>query len=404
MSLTLNEMISHKMALKQQDELERPLVSRQVNTDFEQELRTELERLRQENSTLKQEIAWRSGPLGVLEYHCKHLNIIASEHPDKLAIAVFSCVKALPFDPFAFALGKDNRPLEREEKNSLGLVGSEDWFGRFIGYYSSLDSHLLEVYQNKLDDLQRPLAPKNTLTLTGVQVDKNSPVFNKVMNSKEPYHTVLKRADYGLDLVVKVFPVLDEKLNVLGMVSFTHDITAHLEQYNVITQGLQTIQQSAHTIFEDIDQVKVVAASIQSFSRDMANHDLSIKDLLNQLQSLEKSLTQFIGTVEILSLNARIEAASSGDQNHRFGVIADEISVLTKKMFINTEKLKNIMTQLMKLKALSGDKIVRIEELSSRMNAISQNLSQEGTNYQTLLSTIENAEESYERYVDSLIH
>ena len=63
----------------------------------------EILRLKQENLRLQEELAWRRSALGRLEYHAKNAHFIATEHPGKVAIAVFSCLDELPFDPFDFA-------------------------------------------------------------------------------------------------------------------------------------------------------------------------------------------------------------------------------------------------------------------------------------------------------------
>lgn len=368
-------------------------------------LREQIQQLTEENRELKSELAWRKGKYSVLEQYARNIRYVAAEHPGKLAIAIFSCVKELPFDPFDYALGVNNRPLPDDEEHNAQkqLNEGEDWFGRFVGYYCSLDSHLLDLYKTKVDDSGTPLAPANQKTLTGILCDQKSPVFNEVYQTKKLYRVFLNRQQYGLDLVVKVFPVLGEDHKIIGMISFTHDLTVHMEQRSIVSNGLVKIQNSTAVLSEEIEKVQQVLAEAKEFSKDVHEQDMEVEELTNGVNSMEFSLLSSIRIVKQLSLNASIEAIGAGKFGKGFQIIASEIKGLTEEMTSTVKRLDTIVDKINEMKRANTQKMTQINTMINHISKIADSLENEGRNYQQLVEDISKAETSYNEYLKTMI-
>ncbi len=369
----------------------------------ESDAQQQIQQLQQDNERLQYELAWRNSAYGRLEHYSKNLHFIASEHPGKLAIAVFSCLEHLPFNPFDYALDVENKYLSQPSRQRLSLKPGDNWFARFIGYYCSLDSHLLDIYKKKKDEHGVPLAESDRPTLTGVQSDPKSPVFNQVMETKQMYRTFLPKETYGADMIVKVFPLFDETHNLIGMVSFTHDITLHLEQQNKISEGLGRLQNSATSLLGQVNTVQEVSASINGFSQGIDQLEEEIQKLISNVHTLEQNSFSSIRAIQMLSINAGVEAVRAGEAGKGFQVIANEVKRLTEEMAQSIQYLESVVTQIHTIKDGSVDKLQSINELAQKIHAIAQKLQGESVSYQSILSTISSAEESYKNFIHNMI-
>lgn len=372
-----------------------------ANQSEKKTLQAHIAQLEQENLQLKNDLAWRQNAHALLEHYVKNIKIVAAEHPGKLAIAVFSCVPILPFNPFLYALDTQNQPLVHAQHRSL--PSSDDWYGRFIGYYCTLDSHLLDIYKKKKNDQGQPLAEADQKTLTGVMRDLQSPVFNEVLETKKTYRTFLPRATYGSDMVVKVFPIFDDQQHIIGMVSFTHDITLHLEQQSRISDGLKQINESAMSIMKQVGTVQEVSHAIQDVSQGIDHLENDIQELIVGVNNLDQNLKTSIRAIQMLSVNSSVEAARAGEAGRGFKVISNEIHSLTGEMAKTVHHLENVVIQIDSIKNDSVDKLYKIHELSETINTLVESLKNESMNYEDLLETISHAEASYKDFVQTMI-
>lgn len=358
--------------------------------------------LQKKIEALRTELNWRKGGFARLEHYVANTRYIASEHQGKVAIAVFSCVADLPFDPFDHALSVENSPLSRTTIEKFRLKKGHTWFRRFIAYYSSLDSHLLSIYKDKEDQKGNKLAEHNRPTLTGVLCDPQSPVFDRVYKQKTPFSNYLDRATYGLDMIVKVFPIFDDLGELMGMVSFTHDISIHLEQQILINDGLKNIQSSAHKIFSHVGNVQKVSSEIHSFSSNIEKLENSMDALIKGGRTLEESLHQSVEALKFLSLNLKISASQVGIEGKKFSVIAEEAYKLIDSMGQTVKNMSTVITQMHDIKGDGVDKLKSVNHLSTQINHIAEELKNEGVGYQSLIDTISLAEKGYRDYIKNM--
>jgi len=227
------------------------------------------------------------------------------------------------FNPFDYALDVKNKSLEDASKSKLSLNSDETWYARFIAYYTTLDSHILNVYKEKKDDRGKPLVERSRETITGVRSDKKSPIFDSVLQSRNPYLTVLDRKNYGIDIIVKAFPIFSGE-KMMGIVAYTQDITSYADQKILIENGLNNIQLSTKTILEEVESVREISTNLNNFSKDAGEFEVAIKVLISDITDLKRTLLISLGQLQFLSFNTRIEASHAGEFGKGFSVIAME--------------------------------------------------------------------------------
>lgn len=377
-------------------------------SDLEQAL-VEIERLKKENQRLFEEndhlkkISSKGKFHSSLEHYSKHILTLAEQIPGQLAIALFSCVEELSFDPFKFAMDNKNQSLSSGEVAPYRLKPGENWYGRFVGYYSSLDSHLLDFYKTMKNEDGGLLLDPNQPTLTGVRSDPNSPVFNHIIEKKAPFWMFLEKEKYGFDLLVRAFPILGEEEELIGMVTYTHDITLHLDHQKEIAGGLNDIKDSANKLYGEIEIVQEVARQLGNLSSDIDFLQEVVEGALHKVDMLDDSFSTDILQMKTLALNTKIEAARSGSAGTKFRVIADESHDLVRKMANTVGRLKELIGSIQTLKKESLDKLTDVNSLTEKINSTADNLQTDGKTLTEFVKTIDKAAEYTDEFIKAMI-
>lgn len=365
-------------------------------------LKKENNRLLSENEKLAQNFSHKKSHAS-LEHYSKHIVRLAGEIPGQLAIALFSCVEDLSFDPFKYAMDNKNQILSSQQTNPFKLKSDENWYGRFVGYYSSLDSHLLDFYKTMKNESGTLLLSPDQPTLTGVQSDKNSPVFSHIIEKKAPFWMFLEKEKYGFDLLVRAFPILGDDYELIGMVTYTHDITLHLDHQKEIAKGLGDIKQSANKLYQEIEMVQSVAHQLGNLSSDIDYLQEIVEGALHKVDMLDDAFSTDIMQMKTLALNTKIEAARSGAAGNKFKVIADESHSLVEKMAATVSRLKDLSDSIQTLKNESLNKLTDVNELTIKINKTADNLQTDGKTFTEFVKTIDKAAEYTDEFIKAMI-
>lgn len=355
--------------------------------------------LKAQLASLEEELNWRRGKWGVLEHYVKNIRYIAAEHPGKLAIAIIGATETLPFDPFSCALDIHNHPVQ----TPLSLAEGEHWAGRYLAYYSSLDSHLLAVYQNMKNAKGLPLAPRSAQTLTGIPKDPNSRLFDRVCQSRQTYKAFLDRAKFGSDLIIKAFPLFGPEGEILAVVSFTHDVSSYLDQKGMISEALSELRTATAELFSNLDKVQEVSGRIDHFSKGVNQLEQEVQSVSDQVKGVAQNFDEAARKIKMLSLNAKIESSKAGESGRGFTVIANEIQNLTTQMRQTIDRLERMNGSLAHIQEESVGKLSKINELTNEIGTLATGLQKEGEHFEALIDSIGEAEKRYEAFVQEMI-
>ena len=320
---------------------------------------------------LEQELSWRRGKWGVLEHYVKNIRYIAAEHPGKLAIAVIGATESLPFDPFSSALDTQNHPVQAA---GLALPPGEHWSGRYLAYYSSLDSHLLKVYQ----DMKTP-------------------------KGRQTYKAFLNREKFGSDLIIKAFPLFGPAGEILAVVSFTHDVSSYLDQKGMISEALSELRTATAELFSNLEKVQEVSGRIDHFSKGVNQLEQEVQSVSDQVKGVAQNFDEAARKIKMLSLNAKIESSKAGESGRGFTVIANEIQNLTTQMRQTIDRLEKMNGSLAHIQEESVGKLSKINELTNEIGTLASGLRKEGEHFESLIDSIGEAEKRYEAFVQEMI-
>ena len=158
--------------------------------------------------------------------------------------------------------------------------------------------------------------------------------------------------------------------NMQGEASSMEEITATIEE---ISSGLESVSlstkdQSEHmdtleekinflysnmkdmesSISSAISRVSIINEQARSGQRNLADMDgsmSSINSTSNEMTGIVNMITDISDQINLLSLNASIEAARAGDYGRGFAVVADEISKLADKTSGSVKEIERLIKQ-----------------------------------------------------------
>lgn len=171
------------------------------------------------------------------------------------------------------------------------------------------------------------------------------------------------------------------------------EITTSLEELasnsNSISEIARSLYEELAITVDSVNDLKLVNDKVQESSRKMS-HSLNevtensesttgqirlteerfntVKTKSGEMANFVQVINDIADKVNLLSLNAAIEAARAGDYGKGFAVVADEISKLAEATTLNAREIENIIRENLKLIEESGNLINMSVGTMTRLN------------------------------------
>ncbi|MGL4368812.1 MAG: methyl-accepting chemotaxis protein, partial [Spirochaetota bacterium] len=185
------------------------------------------------------------------------------------------------------------------------------------------------------------------------------------------------------EIVSSIEEVTAGEESVLDSVSYQHNRTMvvidNISKLHEITNDLSAEMSSARKVKEHIDgSIENVQSKIDETLELTKDAAASSKELLNSISII----TDISDRINLLSLNASIEAARAGDSGRGFAVVADEVGKLAEQTGSNVKSIGSIVyvteNNMNKSYTSLTDAVLNMKQIFEGLSAFSQSVKRVG--------------------------
>ncbi|MBP8081592.1 MAG: HAMP domain-containing protein [Spirochaetes bacterium] len=159
-----------------------------------------------------------------------------------------------------------------------------------------------------------------------------------------------RKSEEQNDLHQKLSSFITENRQEIDLISFNSDVLYHsfIALNNKLASIFSTMQELTASSTKSKESLMTISEKIASgqnslgiLSKTMG----SIQESSHQMNNIVNVINDISDQINLLSLNASIEAARAGDAGRGFAVVAEEISKLADKTAGSTKDIENLITQ-----------------------------------------------------------
>ena len=172
----------------------------------------------------------------------------------------------------------------------------------------------------------------------------------------------------------------------------TMGIAISLENETYTKEASNNLLEAVGKIQSEIERTKECSSDIKKSGEKLDNSTKKIMSGINEIQSFVKDIQSISGKTNILSLNASIEAARSGEVGKGFSVVAIEMQKLANDIKESSSKILDI-----------------IEHFTDDINEMKQNLDvqtkaqeEQFTITEALIEDAQNIEQTTQKVIDKI--
>lgn len=185
----------------------------------------------------------------------------------------------------------------------------------------------------------------------------------------EKLEQIMPASVYGFEFRAITVPLKDGKeiVGTMGIAISMENETFTKEASNKLLDSIDKIHSEVNAIYKDNDISKNIANSIMSSTDDLLANVAEIQKFAQDIQNISTK-------TNMLSLNASIEAARSGEAGRGFAVVAEEMRKLANDTKESSVKILDVLNGLVNSVTKMNDDLSEQEKTQTQQLESTQNL------------------------------
>jgi len=216
------------------------------------------------------------------------------------------------------------------------------------------------------------------LKLTGQMIRRESPTYIETLGKGIPTITKVPAGTYGQgtpSFVFFAFPI-HYKGELIGATGITIDMTNN-ELLPTIVAGIEEMRAASEELISTVSGMKEKLDMISQATENQQKRFVKLVSAMGELSAVREVIEDVSDSIDLLSLNSRIESARLGSAGRAFAVIADAITKVNEK----TKESNKVST-------IAADKVKEgLSEIAISMKMLEQ-VQDDMYNYNDMLSSM----------------
>lgn len=169
-----------------------------------------------------------------------------------------------------------------------------------------------------------------------------SPIIEKVMNDRQPFYSTVHMKEYDRYNKGAVIPIFNESNVIVGVLSYIRNATNEEKSKNISQDLRIAISEVEKAIFSIVESAEEMSEKMKQIIEDTNFAKTDLKESYNAVSLIEATAKK----TNMLGINASIEVARVGEAGKGFGVVAQEMSNLSKSSSEMSKKVNNSLNKL----------------------------------------------------------
>ncbi|KIL50027.1 methyl-accepting chemotaxis protein [Jeotgalibacillus soli] len=179
---------------------------------------------------------------------------------------------------------------------------------------------------------------------------------NKKLVVKIPEHL------YNLSLTAGVMPVHDENNRIIGGLG----IALETKYEKILKEFHENVERSLSAVNENMNQIHEGANFLVLTSSTLAEEQKQSEVKLKEINDIIKNINQIAKRVQLLGINARIEASRAGESGKGFAIVANEIQKLSTNIFEFTSLIDTSLNDIQKVVGSISESIHNVVKVGDK--------------------------------------
>lgn len=183
----------------------------------------------------------------------------------------------------------------------------------------------------------------------------------RCISEKKKIVTRVEKEVFGFPYIVMAIPLFDEQGIIVGSVSFSEVVDKQeilMATSDNLYADTQQMLAASNIISNNADQLKVSGNLLQDFTN-------TFKQKVTQTDEIVNIIGYLASQINLLGLNAAIEAARVGEYGAGFGVVASEMRKLAKNTDDHVKKINDILVEFKNSTKEMKERIIKMNDYVS---------------------------------------